>query len=204
MTMLASQLLGIKGSEEMSSIDFDNGFICGMATKGLTRSGQFYRPNIWNDIGIYSYFYIDFKLPIETFSVGMLKESLIIYDSEEIELLNFEKVSGSVYKVFCNISDKTKGVTVINKKSSLLVFANKSFVPAFSVMFYVAGLASIIRKAYAYETAALLIPSRRGTLEAPIVYYQDYLDTSVREGAAIIVDDSLTTSETPDISYWGV
>lgn len=188
----------------MSNLDFDNGFICGMATKGLTRSGQFYRPNIWNDHGIYSYFYIDFKLPLETFSVGMLKESLIIYDSEEIEILNFEKVSGSVYKIFCNISDKTKGVTVINKKSSLLVFTNNSFVPAFSVMFYVAGLASIIRKAYAYETSKLIVPGRLGTLENPVVYYQDYLDTTMKEGTALTIDISLTASETPDISYWGV
>ena len=204
MTMSGFQLPGIKGSEKMSTIDFQNGFICGMATKGLTRSGQFYRPNIWNDPGFYSYFYIDFKLPLETFSAGMLKESLIIYDSEEIEIVNFEKVSGSVYKVFCNILDKTKGVTVINKKSSLLIFSNKSFVPAFSVMFYVAGLASIIRKAYAYETTSLIVPNRLVTIEAPIVSFQDYLDTSVTEGAAIIIDRSLTAGETPEISYWGV
>lgn len=188
----------------MSNIDFENGFVCGMATKGLTRSGQFYRPNIWNDNGIYTYFYIDFKLPIETFSVGMLKESLILYDSEEIDISNFEKISGSVFKIFCNISDKTKGVTVINKKSSLLVFTNNSFVPAFSVMFYVAGLASIIRKAYAFETIPLIIPNRLGSFENPVVYYQDYQDTSIKEAVELIYDTSLTASETPDISYWGV
>ena len=34
------------------SIEFQNGFICGMATKGLIKSGVQYEPIIYNDEGL--------------------------------------------------------------------------------------------------------------------------------------------------------
>ena len=57
----------------MDSVSFQNGFVCGIATKGLVKSGALYEPTIWNDSGIYNYFYIDFRRTMQAFSLGMLK-----------------------------------------------------------------------------------------------------------------------------------
>ena len=83
----------------MSNIDFQNGFVCGMATKGLTRSGEYYKPIIWNDSGEYSYFYIDFKKSMEFFTLGMFNESIIVHDSEQLPVKGIENISPSVYKI---------------------------------------------------------------------------------------------------------
>jgi len=68
----------------VSDIDFQNGYICGMATKGLVKTGDPYEPKVWNDSGEYSYFYIDFKQSLSDFSMGMLTESIIVHDSVQI------------------------------------------------------------------------------------------------------------------------
>ena len=70
----------------MSAIDFQNGFITGMATKGLVRSGDLYKPLCWNDEGDYSYFYIDFRRVMSGFSSGMFNESIIVHDSEQLKV----------------------------------------------------------------------------------------------------------------------
>ena len=74
----------------MSDIDFQNGFLCGMATKGLVRSGELYKPLIYNDSGVYSYFYIDFRRAMQAFSTGMFAESIIIHDSSQINVTNVQ------------------------------------------------------------------------------------------------------------------
>lgn len=135
----------------MSDIAFQNGFICGMATRGLTRSGQFYEPIIWNDEGEYSYFYIDFKMPIEDFSTGMFSESVIVHDSSQLPVTDVDRVSATCYRITCNIAGKTKGVTVMNKKTSWLYFSSGSRVPEFSTWFQVSGLAPNISLKYVYD-----------------------------------------------------
>ena len=123
----------------MSDIDFQNGFLCGLAMKGLIKTGSQYEPILWNDEGIYSYFYIDFKRAIAPFSLGMLAESIIVYGDAQIPITGFEKVSSSVYKIFCDISNKPKGVLVFNRKSTLLTYTNGQKLPVFSTLFYAAG-----------------------------------------------------------------
>ena len=135
----------------MSDIDFQNGFICGMATKGMIKTGDQYEPIVWNDEGVYSYFYIDFKKSVSTFSTGMVAESLLIHDTVQISITGFEKISDSVYKLYVDISGKVKGVTVINKASTWLRFTDGSKVTPFSVMFYVAGLDRYENMDYLYD-----------------------------------------------------
>ena len=53
----------------MDSISFQNGFVCGLATKGLVKSGAIYEPEAYNDAGVYNFFYIDFKRVMEPFSI---------------------------------------------------------------------------------------------------------------------------------------
>ena len=74
----------------MDQISYQNGFICGMATKGLIRSGQLYQPVIWNDEGVYDYFYIDFRRALEPFSLGMWNESIVVHDNEQLTVTGVE------------------------------------------------------------------------------------------------------------------
>lgn len=137
----------------MSDIDFQNGFLCGMATKGLSRSGNMYEPTVWNDSGVYTYFYIDFRRALESFSLGMLTESLIVSDGvNNLTITGFKAVSVGVYKIYCNISNCPDGVMVINRKTTRLAFASGKSVPVFSTAFYVAGQVSYMRMKYIYET----------------------------------------------------
>ncbi len=136
----------------MSDIDFQNGFLCGMATKGLSRSGNMYEPTIWNDNGVYTYFYIDFRRALEPFSLGMLTESLIVSDGvNNLSITRYEAVSAGVYKIYCNIANKIYGVMVFNKRNTRLYLATGDPLPVFSVMFYVAGITSYLQMRYIYE-----------------------------------------------------
>jgi hypothetical protein len=184
-------------------IAFQNGFICGMATKGLVRSGELYKPTCWNDDSVYTYFYIDFKRALSDFSVGMFNESIIVYDSEAVPVSDVEYISSGVYKIYCDISDKIRGVTVVNKKSTLLTTANGVVLPVFSVIFYVSGLDTYIRKAYRYNIAyisTITYPATAETVDT-FTFYQSILVADVSEIASFI-DPTLTTLETVDISYW--
>lgn len=137
----------------MSSIDFQNGFICGMATKGLTRSGEYYKPLVWNDEGIYNYFYIDFKKSMEDFTLGMLQESIIVHDTVQLPITNLEKVSSSIYKIYCDITNKRSGITILNKKTSLLAFEGGQQLPIFSIHIYINGQDKYERFKYMYQVA---------------------------------------------------
>lgn len=135
----------------MSDIDFQNGLIVGLAARGMVKSGITYQPRVWNDEGVYDYFYIDFKRGMEPFSLGMFEQSIIIHDSDQLYATGIQKVSNGVYKVFCDISGRVQGITVLNKKTSLLMFATGQRLPPFSIHFFVAGIASYERLRYCYE-----------------------------------------------------
>ena len=137
----------------MADIDFQNGFLCGMATKGLVRSGELYKPLVWNDEGVYSYFYIDFRRVLEPFSFGMFNESIIIHDTVQIPISGIEDNGSGVVKVFCTIADLPKGVTVLNKKTGRIRFKTGERVPVFSAHMFIAGQATQIEAAYIYDKA---------------------------------------------------
>lgn len=144
----------------MSDIDFQNGFLCGMATKGLSRSGNMYEPTIWNDSGVYTYFYIDFRRALEPFSMGMLTESLIVNDGvNNLSITGYEAVSAGIYKIYCDISGKINGVMVFNKRNTRLYLTTGDPLPVFSVLFYVAGITSYIDLQYIYEITEWINPS---------------------------------------------
>ncbi len=137
----------------MSEIDFQNGFICGMATKGLVKSGAQYTPNAWNDEGVYDFFYIDFKQALELFSLGMLQESIILHDSAQVFISGVEYVSPGLYKIFCDLENRFHGVTVINKITTYLRFATGRKVFPFSIHFYVNGIVPHIIPDFCYDNA---------------------------------------------------
>ena len=190
------------------SVEFQNGFLCGMATKGMLRTENQYEPKIWNDSGVYTYFYMDFKRSVADFSTGMLKSSLIIYDSVEMAIMGFERVNNTTFKIFADISNRPHGVTVTNKKTSLLVFASARKVPPFSVHMYVEGQAPFVNKAYAYEqalytaTSAMLNPTDAGCATSfwPIMAKAEVYD--IGEYAHPLAASTIT--EAINISFWAV
>lgn len=187
----------------IDKVSFQNGFLCGMATKGLVRSGEYYKPTCWNDDGVYTYFYIDFHRAIEEFSLGMFLESIIVYDSEEIQVTGVEQVSSTVYKVCADIADRLYGVTVINKKSGLLTSVSGARLPVFSVMFYVEGLDTYARKAYKFETAEYPdnIIAADETIDE-FNFWQSVAVGDISETGSCAV--TMTASEGTDVSYWEI
>lgn len=191
------------GDDVMSDIDFQNGFIVGLATKGLVRSGNLYEPLCWNDEGVYDYFYIDFRRKMEEFSLGMFSQSIIVHDSVQLAVTDVTYVSPGVYKVLCNISNKLHGITVINKKTSLLAFSSGEQLPVFSTHFYVAGIDAYINLKYIYEETSFEQYEPASTLEtvgdldlwtaldvggiSESITYASYEPTSVSEAPSVIL-----------------
>ena len=135
----------------MDQTSFQNGFICGMATKGLFRSGELYKPTIYNDSGVYSYFYIDFRRTLQDFSLGMFNESIIVFDNQQIPVTQIEQCSPTVFKVYCSLTGLIHGVTVLNKKTSRLKFTTGEVLPVFSTHMFISGHTSYSDGAYICE-----------------------------------------------------
>ena len=136
------------------SVEFQNGFLCGMATKGMLRSRPQYEPILWNDEGVYSHFYIDFKSNMATFSQGMFNESIVIADTIQIMPSGIQRVAPSIYKISIDLSTCITGVSVVNKATSLLTYADGRKLPVFSSHFYLAGMTSYLRAGYGFDSCA--------------------------------------------------
>lgn len=144
----------------MDSISFQNGFVCGIATKGLVKSGALYEPEAYNDAGVYDFFYLDFKRVMAPFSIGQFNESVIVSGTSALSVSQVtqatdgsgNKIAG-VYKVYCDISAQTRGVSISHQKNSRLHFWDGTQVPVFSTSMYVAGLTTYIDGGYYYDSA---------------------------------------------------
>jgi len=149
---------------DMSDIDFQNGFLCGLATKGLIKTGAQYEPVIWNDEGVYDYFYIDFKRALAPFISGMFLDSILVFGKDKLSITGVEKVAPSRVKVYCDISGLAQGVLVVHKKNSFLSFSDSRTIPDFSVLFYVAGIPSVFYLKHMYDEVrglgSIILPNR--------------------------------------------
>lgn len=156
----------------MSEIDYYNGFVCGMATRGVIKSGQSYSPNAFNDPGQTGYFYIEFRQSLNSFSFGMLAESIQVLGSAgTLSITGFKMISPSRMQVFCNI-DGQQAVTVIGKTGGWLSFTAGGKVPGFSVSFDVEGVVSYPKLAYAYE--ALTVQNTTSQVESATIDFANY------------------------------
>lgn len=182
----------------MDQISYQNGFICGMATKGLVRSGELYQPKIWNDSDIYSYFYIDFRRAMADFSIGMWSESIIVYDSMQLTVTNTEFVSVGVYKVYANITNLQHGYTVINKKTSRLRFATGEILPPFSTHAFVEGQDKYIDGGYIYEHVNYDLKAK-STVETPDANLWTAIDVGNIQDSANYAFSVSSISETPSV-----
>lgn len=113
--------------------------------------GEAYAPNVYNDEGIYTHFYVDFLSDMLPFSFGMVSESLIVLGgSNAIPITGFEKINNRKYKCIVNISNQEL-ITFINKKTGWLCLDSGESLPAFSTGFIPFGIYPTFRPAYAYE-----------------------------------------------------
>ena len=191
------------GGNVMSEIDFQNGVIVGMATKGLVRSGELYKPTIWNDSGEYSYFYIDFNQSVLPFSIGMFNQSVVIHDSVQLSVNGIEKVSDSVYKIYCDISNRIHGITVMNKKISKLRYADRTQLPAFSVHMFIAGQDQYFELAYIYDLVESPDFFSGFTFDEDSVLYTTTafaIDPIYDDVAAVNIFSGYAFSETPTLT----
>lgn len=135
----------------MSNIDFQNGLLVGMTAKGMVNSRQAYVPEVWNDAGEYSYFYIDFKRAVVDFSTGMISDSFVVYGtSSALSISSVERISASVFKVSCSFSGSTS-LLVANKEETYIQFITGDKVPPFSINMEVSGASVIFKAGYAYD-----------------------------------------------------
>ena len=182
----------------MDSVSFQNGFVCGIATKGLVKSGAVYEPEAYNDAGVYDFFYLDFKRVMEPFSIGQFNDSVIVSGAAVLPVTDVEQYSDTVYKVFCNISNQSKGVSVSNKKTTRLHFWDGTQVPVFSEWFSVAGLASILDAGYFYEKAQIDEVIMTATENSNLVMWTPIVIPPISETANITGPD-LTATENVNI-----
>ena len=182
----------------MDSVSFQNGFVCGIATKGLVKSGAVYEPEAYNDAGVYDFFYLDFKRVMEPFSIGQFNDSVIVSGAAVLPVTDVEQYSDTVYKVFCNISNQSKGVSVSNKKTTRLHFWDGTQVPVFSEWFSVAGLASVLDAGYFYENAQIIDAAMTATENSNLVMWTPIVIPPISETANITGPD-LTATENVNI-----
>ena len=190
----------------MDSISFQNGFVCGIATKGLVKSGAVYEPVAYNDAGVYDFFYLDFKRVMEPFSIGMFTESVIVSGTSALSVSHVtqatdgsgNKIAG-VYKVYCDISSQMKGINVSNKKSTRLHFFDGSTVPPFSTWFAVAGMENTLDAGYFYETEALSYTTVSASESSAITLPLPITAGGYADSAALSAPPVLTAAETVNI-----
>lgn len=185
------------------SIEFQNGFICGMATKGLIKSGVQYEPIIYNDEGVYSYFYIDFKRAVQPISFGMLTDSIVAYTTAELSITRVDRLSSSLYKVYCDISSKPNGVTIIHKTPTALYFADGKQVPSFSVHFFVSGQPRNENLKYIYEIATVPEVFTLSSTESALVSVYANTPMSISETVTLLPIEALTGTETVSVVVGG-
>ena len=70
----------------------------------------------------------------------------------------FSNVSMGVYKIYCDLTNRPHGITVLNKKTSRLRFASGEQLPVFSTHMFILGQAQYLDAGYFYDNLALLAP----------------------------------------------
>lgn len=152
----------------MMTVEFKKGFATGLALKSIPFYFE-YAPTVWNDYGVYSYFYIDFLKPVGSFSIGMLQESLYVFTTSQKAISGFERIDSRTFKIYCDISDGYEGVCVINIANTKLKFStNDTKMKEFSVGFKLAGSVRLSSIPYIVE-AISSIPIERNITENALI-----------------------------------
>lgn len=118
---------------------FLQGIAVGKSLKGWSSGIGTSVPTCWNDEGKYTYFYIDYHLPISAVSLSMFRLSTrVLCESGELEVSAIESVDSTTFKVYCDISEAGNGwIAVTGYNSSWLYYDNGYSVPEYSAVFWI-------------------------------------------------------------------
>ena len=157
-----------------------------------------YAPTIWNDTGHYDYFYIDFKKTLVPFSLGMFVESILVYGTAPITVTGIEKINGTTFKVYANISGLIHGLVVMSKSPTRLKLVTGKELPAFSTFTFVSGIVTYIDGGYIYEHIAYDFKIRMLT-ETTDTAFWTAIDVGNTQDSVNYAFSVSSTSETPSI-----
>lgn len=120
---------------------FLQGIAVGKSLKGWSSGKGSATPTCWNDEGVYTYFYIDYHLPITSVSPSLFRLSTrVLCENGEIEVINVESIDSTTFKVYGDISKAGSGwIAVIGYNSSWLKYDSGIAVPEYSSVFWIDG-----------------------------------------------------------------
>ena len=150
-------------------------FATGLAIGGQWNLGEVKAGDVvecWNDEGVYDYFYMKFKKAVKEFSFGQFSNTVKVYsvtNDKYLVVTATERMSGTQFKVSCDISGETSGIIVIGLPTAYLQYESGSSVPKFISAFYASGLEKIYNIAYAWDSV-MLISGEYGIAENLNIY----------------------------------
>lgn len=117
---------------------FLQGLAVGKSLKGWSSGLGTAMPSAWNDEGVYSYFYLDYHLPISSITLSLFRLSTrIICEAGEIDVLNVEAYNTTTYKVYCDLTRAGSGwIAVMGYNSYWLYYDSGIRVPEYTSVFW--------------------------------------------------------------------
>lgn len=180
---------------------FLQGIAVGKSLKGWSSGLGTSVPTCYNDEGVYTYFYIDYHLPISAISLTLFNlATRVICESGELEVTAIESVSSTTFKVTCDISSaKASWIAINGYNSAWLTYDSGYSVPEYSTIFYVDGMTSYT-PGYVKDTGSYEARSYDNSSETYAMY--------IYEGTTYPYDDEMEmtaaeygTDETFTITY---
>lgn len=181
-------------------------FATGLAIGGQWNLGEVKVGDVvecWNDEGVYDYFYIKFKKAVKEFSFGQFVNTVKVYSVARdiyIPITGVTRISGTQFKVNCDISGENSGIIVIGLPTAYLQYESGSAVPKFISSFYVSGIETIRTYAYIWDKASTTM------MKLPVLENITLLctDTNVFTLKDTITPYSplLTVGENVDLGYY--
>lgn len=184
----------------MDRASFQNGFVCGMATRGVIQSSSQTQPRLWNDEGDYSGFYIDFGMAVADCSLGQFTSSVYVADGEAaLDVTAVSRVNATTFRVTCSLAGRTNGVQVYGRPGGYLRYVSGAEIPPFSARFFVAGLPTTLPLAYIYERGTVTSPPLEMT-EAPLLWCWGTRTEAISEAGTVRLLER-TAMELVEVSY---
>ena len=128
----------------MEKKSFLAGLAAGRSLKGWSGTGgtrESLAPLCWNDAGVSSCFYIDYRAPLREFSYGRFCNKTAIFGADgEIIPAEAELVGGGIVRVWADLSGQTQ-IRIFGNSRDGLWYSDGRRVSAFAAEFWVDGQA---------------------------------------------------------------
>ena len=128
----------------MEKKSFLAGLAAGRSLKGWSGTGgtrESLAPLCWNDAGVSSCFYIDYRAPLREFSYGRFCNKTAIFGADgEIIPTEAEWVGGGIVRVWADLSGQTQ-IRIFGNSRDGLWYSDGRRVSAFAAEFWVDGQA---------------------------------------------------------------